>query len=419
MKVKFSNKVRGEIVPPADKSITHRMIFFSAISKGKTRVYNPLHCDDTHRSLGLVRSVGCKVKVEDRYLEIEPPTRLLEPLKPVNCGNSGTTARIGLGLLATGNFFSVLYGDTSLSKRPMKRIVEPLKKLGASLDGRNVSSNLPICVRGGNLHTCVYSSKVPSAQVKSSFIIAAMRANGESFYSEKIRSRDHTERFLSKYGLVDVSKEGIEIHPGKIPSFNVEIVGDFSSAAFFIVLAAIHPNARLKIKRIGLNPTRTGLLEVLKRMGGHVEICRRYSEIEPFGDVEVESSKLSATEVKDKEIPSLVDEIPLVALLGAFAQGETIVHGAGELRKKESDRLKATVQILKDIGADIEELPDGFKLRGGKKLHGAKIKTFGDHRMAMLASVAGICIENIEVENPKCVSISYPNFFSDLEKVAK
>jgi 3-phosphoshikimate 1-carboxyvinyltransferase len=418
MKVASSSMIRGEVIPPPDKSITHRAFLFGAISNGKCIVHNPLNSADTLSTLRLVKSVGASVEKMEKSLAIVPPIKLHEPSLPIDCGNSGTTARIGMGLLARENIFSVLYGDKSLSKRPMKRVTTPLNTLGATFDGRNDASNLPISIRGGNLHASHYVSELSSGQVKSAFIFAALAADGNSSYVEKVQSRDHTERFLAKFGLVKKNKEKITIYPDVVPSFDFEVVGDFSSAAFFLVLAVIHSNARLLVKRVGLNPTRTGLISILQRMGARIDV-KMQDGVEPFGDVIVESSNLKGIEVHAEEIPSMIDEVPLIALLGAFAQGETVVHGAQELRKKESDRIKATVNILKVMGADIEELSDGFRVNGGKELHGAKITAFGDHRMAMLASIAGVCAKGVEIEDADCVSISYPSFFSDLKEVMK
>ena len=416
MKISSSSKIRGQIVPPPDKSISHRMLLFSSISTGKCTVHNLLRSEDTLRTMNFIKSIGAFVKDEGERIVIIPPVKLQEPSFPIDCGNSGTTSRIGMGLLARENFFSVLYGDESLSKRPMKRVVKPLSALGAKFDGRNNASNLPLSIRGGNLHSTRYVSELSSAQVKSAFIFAALSAEGESIYVENVQSRDHTEKFLSQFDLIKKDGNELKIIPGNIPAFTFEVVGDFSSAAFFLVLSIIHSNARLKINRVGLNPTRTGLLKVLKRMGGNIEI-EKEEGVEPVGNIVVESSKLKGTEVLPEEIPSMVDEVPLIALLGAFAEGETVVHGASELRKKESDRIEATVNILKKIGANIEGLEDGFRVRGKTPLHGAKVKSFGDHRMAMLASIAGVCSDGVEIEDAECVSISYPAFFSDLKGV--
>lgn len=419
IKVDGAKKIRGTVTPPPDKSITHRAVFFSSISSGESTIYSPLYSDDTKRTMNLIESLGCKIEKGDKNLIVNPPLKFSEPFSPINCGNSGTTTRIGMGLLARERFFSVLYGDESLSRRPMKRITDPLTLLGAKFDGRKGGSNLPISVRGGQLHAAKYSSPISSAQVKSSFIIAALNAEGDSYYVEPFRSRDHTERFLSQFGLIETVDKNIKIHPGSIPPFKLKIVGDFSSASFFIVLGVIHPNSHLEIENVGLNPTRTGLLNVLKKMGAKMEIVNRTNDTEPYGRVVVESSNLKGTKISIDEIPAMIDEVPLVALLGAFASGETVVHGASELRKKETDRVKATVHILSKMGGKIEELEDGFRVYGGTPLHSTRVNPFGDHRMAMLASIVGTCVDGVEIEDADCVSISYPSFFSDLKEVMK
>ncbi len=419
MKIKPANKIRGTVVVPGDKSITHRAFLFSAMSTEKCVIHDPLICDDTLRTLHLIEAVGAKIDEENEKITITPPDKFIEPSSPIYCGNSGTTARIGMGLLAVQNIFSILWGDKSLSKRPMKRVAKPLRMLGAKIDGRGNASNLPFSIRGGNLKGTLYESELSSAQVKSSFIFAALGANGDSTYIEKVKSRDHTERFLSQFGIVEINANGVKIHPSRLPPFTQKIVGDFSSASFFLTLGVIHPNAHLRLERVGVNPTRTGFLNVLKRMNANLKVENFVDDVEPQADIVVESSNLTATQVSPFEIPALIDEIPLIALLGVFARGETIVKGASELRKKESDRIKATVNVLKKMGADIEEMNDGFSVRGPSKLKWAKVNPFSDHRIAMLASVAGACSEGVDIENSKCVWVSYPSFYSDLKKVMK
>ncbi|BBJ28078.1 3-phosphoshikimate 1-carboxyvinyltransferase [Athalassotoga saccharophila] len=417
MKIQPAKSIRGEIKVPPDKSITHRMIFFAAMAKDRCEIENPLMADDTLRTLDLVKNVGSDVEYNKGKLSIRME-KISEPISPIFCGNSGTTARLGLGFLSRLPLFSVIYGDESLSSRPMDRVVEPLSLLGSIFDGRNEASNLPISVRGGIVKHANYRSKVASAQVKSAFIIAATAGDGVSTYTEPITSRDHTERFLNAFGITIKKGNLIEIKPSIIPSFKSRVVGDFSSAAFFVTLGVCHRNAILDIKDVGLNETRTGFLNVLKRMGAKIEIRNVKNDFEPYGDLHVESSNLEGTEVLDEEIPSVIDEIPLIALLGVFAKGRTVVRGASELRKKESDRIKAIVSVLSKMGVHIEEFEDGFEVEGSK-LEGAKIDPYGDHRIAMMAAIAGLCGNGVELTDPKVVSISYPSFFEDLEKVER
>lgn len=416
MKILSSKRIRGEIDVPADKSITHRMIFFAAMANGKCEIENPLMADDTLKTIDLVKSVGAEVEYDNGKLSIEMK-KIVEPSLPIFCGNSGTTARIGLGFLSRLPFFSVLYGDNSLSLRPMDRVVEPLSLLGGIFDGKNKASNLPISVRGGSIKHTIYISKVPSAQVKSAFIMAAMAGDDISVYKEPIQSRDHTERFLNAFEITEKDENGIRIRPSKVPAFKSRVVGDFSSAAFFITLGICHRDAVLKVKNVGLNETRVGFLKVLRRMGADIEIQNSTNDIEPSGDIKVKSSNLKGTEILPEEVPSVIDEIPLIGLAATFAQGKTVVRGAYELRKKESDRIKAIVSVLSKMGANIQEFEDGFAIEGKCELKGARIDPFNDHRIAMMASIAGVCANGIDLVNSKIVSISYPLFFEDLKKV--
>lgn len=416
LKIEAAKKIKGTVVPPPDKSITHRAVFFASIATGTCRIYNPLISDDTKRTIDVIRSLGAVIdEISGRI--IVQPFKFSEPSVPLFCGNSGTTARISLGLISRSPIFAVLYGDDSLSKRPMDRIVKPLKTLGAKLNGRNGSSTLPISVIGGNLRSAKYTSEVASAQVKTSFIIAALAGDDISMYTEPLKSRDHTERFLEQFKAVEVKGNSVVVTPSTIPAFDINVVGDFSSASFFLTLGVCHPNARIRIENVGLNPTRTRFLEVLKRMGANVEIVNFHQDVEPYGTIIVESSELHGIDVDADEIPSMIDEIPLIALTGVFATGKTVVHGASEIRKKESDRIRTTVRILSKMGANIEEYEDGFAVEGGHSLHYGIVETFNDHRMAMFASIAGICSQGVNVRGAESVSISYPSFYSDLERM--
>ncbi len=416
LKIEAAKEIRGTVVPPPDKSITHRTVFFASIAAGTCKIYNPLISDDIRRTIDVIKKLGAVVNEDDGKIVVQP-SKFSEPSIPLFCGNSGTTARISLGLIARSPIFVVLYGDNSLSKRPMGRVVRPLKTLGAKLNGRNGSLNLPMSVMGGNLHSAEYTSEVASAQVKTSFIIAALAGDDVSIYTEPLKSRDHTERFLEQFDAVEVKGNSVIVTPSVVPAFSTNIVGDFSSASFFLTLGVCHPNARIKIENVGLNPTRTKFLEVLKRMGAKFEIVDFHQDVEPYGTIIVESSELYGIDVNAEEIPSMIDEIPLIALAGAFAAGKTVVHGASEIRKKESDRIKTTVQILSKMGANVEEHEDGFVVEGGHLLHNGTVETFNDHRMAMLASIAGICSQGVNVREAESVSISYPSFYSDLERM--
>lgn len=417
MRISSAKKIRGELIVPSDKSITHRMIFFASMVDGKSEITNPLISDDTMKTIDLVKSVGADVSFESGKLTVKMQIAH-ESSTPVFCGNSGTTTRIGLGFLSRLPFFTVLHGDESLSGRPMDRVIEPLSMLGATFDGRDHASKLPISVRGGKLFHANYVSKVSSAQVKSAFIIAALDGDDLSTYKEPFESRDHTENFLKTFGAIRKDGDLIKIIPSKIQPFKSMVVGDFSSAAFFMTLGVCHPDAKLKIKSVGLNKTRTGFLNVLKRMGAKIEIFNFVDDFEPYGDLIVESSKLNGIEISPKEIPLLIDEVPLIGLLGAFANGKTVVRGAEELRKKESDRITAVTNALSQMGAYVEEYPDGFSVEGGNDFKAFSLNDFGDHRIAMMGAIAGICGNGVNIKNSDVVSISYPSFFEDLKRVA-
>jgi len=417
MRVKPSELIRGTITPPPDKSITHRALIVSSMGKKESTFYNLLDSADTRRTFDILKKLGIRFKGDFRRMEIIP-SRISVPDEPLFCGNSGTTARLMMGFLASkeGTFF--LYGDRSLSRRPMKRVMEPLEKMGVRFLARD-DGYLPLALRGGKLSGIKHVEKLGSAQVKSAIILAALKADGPSTIVEKKKSRDHTERMVKAFrGCIKVTGDTITIEPSELESITMKIPGDFSSAAFFIVLGVLHKNARLVIENVNLNPTRTGLLDVLKSMGANLEVTIVEDDIEPVGRVVVETSKLVGTEVKGSIVPKMIDELPLVALLGVFAEGETVVRDAEELRKKESDRIKAVVRNFRTLGVEIEELEDGFKVEGPQRIRGGRVDPMGDHRMAMLFSIAGaLSEEGVEVKNHNVVSISFPDFFKTLKMV--
>lgn len=424
MELRRAERVKGVVKVPPDKSISHRALFFSSLAWGSSEIRNLLEADDVKRTLGLLKSCGIEFEGDFKRLEIKP-CPFKEPPRPIYCGNSGTTARIGMGLLASRKGFFTLYGDKSLSRRPMLRVVKPLREMGASIIGREGGAYLPIAISGGDLKGISYVSPVASAQVKSAFILASLFANEPSEYIEPRKSRDHTERMLKAMGAdIEELNGRIRIKPqDRLSPLKLVIPGDFSSAAFFIALGAIHGSADLTIEGVNLNPTRTGFLRVLERMGGKVEVQIDSEELEPVGKIRISSSRLSGTLVSPEETPQMIDEIPLVALLGAFAEGETIVRGAQELRVKESDRIASVVSELRKMGADIEELEDGFVVKGGRPLRSAKnLSSYGDHRIAMLLSIASLCVEDegaSRIRGTNWVKISFPNFFDILKELAR
>lgn len=424
MELRRAERVKGLVKVPPDKSISHRALFFSSLACGESEIRNLLEADDVKRTFNLLKSCGVEFEGDFKSLLVKPRP-FKEPSKPLYCGNSGTTARIGMGLLASRRGTFTLYGDKSLSRRPMMRVVKPLREMGASILGREGGAYLPIALSGGDLKGIDYESPVSSAQVKSAFILASLFASGKSRYREAKKSRDHTERMLKAMG-VDLREENgfIEINPvDRIYPLNIEVPGDFSSAAFFITLGVIHENADITIEGVNLNPTRTGLLRVLERMGAKFEVKVERDDFEPVGRVRVSTSKLHGTVVHPDETPQMIDEIPLVALLGAFAQGETVVRGAQELRVKESDRIASLVSELRKMEADIEELEDGFIVRGRGYLRSStKLNSHGDHRIAMLLSVASLCVKDdgpSRIRGADWVKISFPSFFDILSTLAR
>ena len=411
--VEKKNKLSGEVVIPSDKSISHRAIMFSSLAKGKTLVKNFSKGADCHSTLKVFSSLGIEHKfLDEQTLEIVSDGILKAPSSDLDCGNSGTTMRLMSGILASRNFDSVLMGDESLSKRPMKRVIEPLSLMGAEISSND--NKAPLKIHGKNLQAIDYNSKLSSAQVKSCILLAGINTKGVTRYTEPFLSRNHTELMLEYLGAdIKVNGTTTSITKSELEAKNIEIAGDISSAAFFIVAGLITPNSDIIIKNVGLNPTRTGILEVVEKMGGDVEILdKRLLGKEEVGDLRIKTSALKATTIEGDVIPKLIDEIPVIAVLATQAEGTTIIKDAQDLRNKESDRITATVRELKKIGADIEETPDGFIINGKKSLKGdAEIETYHDHRLAMSLYVAGlICEKPIKINEFQWVNISFPEF---------
>jgi len=422
VKITPSNRVRGRITVVPDKSITHRALIFSTLASGRSVIKNPLKAADTISTLRILENIGHAIEGDWNRFEVRPTSRILSPEVPMYCGNSGTTTRLMMGYLSSvEDAFFILYGDGSLSKRPMLRVVEPLRRMGAVIYGRNNDNNLPICIKGKRLHGIEYESKIASAQVKSAILIATLNADSKTVYSEPYKSRDHTERMFKAFGAnIKVEDNTVILQPSKLRPFEMFVPGDISSAAFFIVLSVIHENSHLEIQNVGLNETRMGIIDILKLMGANIEYEIIESEPEPFGNLKVFSSRLKGIEIPNHLIPRAIDELPLVALLGAFAEGETILKNAEELRKKESDRIKAVVEGMRNIGIEIEELEDGFHLFGPQKIKGGIVDSFMDHRIAMLFAIAGaVSEEGVLIKNFECVEISFPNFLEVLKGVLK
>lgn len=417
VKIHPLNKIRKEIRIPPDKSISHRAVILGSISKGKTVIENFLEADDCLRTIRCFRNMGVKIEKNKNYWEIESGglSSLKEPKNILNCGNSGTTMRIISGVLAACNFYSVLTGDKYLRRRPMKRIITPLKMMGAEIWARE-DNFPPISIKGGRLKSITYHLPVASAQVKSCILLAGLFAEGVTKIIEPVKSRDHTERMLKFLEAdIEISEREIKIRGGKpILAKKIFVPSDISSASFFIGAALITKNSEIKIPDVGINPTRCGCLEVFKRMGAKIEIFnKREINNEPVADLLVKSSDLKGVNIEKEEIPLLIDEIPIIAVVATQAEGITVIRGAEELRVKETDRIRATVSELKKMGAKIEELKDGMVIEGKTKLKGEKLISYGDHRMAMALSIAGLVAKDkTTILGAECVKTSFPDFFS-------
>jgi 3-phosphoshikimate 1-carboxyvinyltransferase len=425
LEVKIEHAARGlvgEIIPPPDKSISHRAIILSSIAKGKSVVRNFLRAADTISTLNAFRALGVEVIEGDEIvIEGKGLHGLNEPEAVIDCGNSGTTMRLLSGVLSGNHFFSVLSGDESLSRRPMGRVVVPLGSMGARIMARSNDGYPPLAIRGGSLRAIRYEMPVNSAQVKSAILLAGLYAEGSTEVVETVRSRDHSERMLSSCGAgIRVEGLSVKIEGGsELSPVEVDVPNDFSSAAFFIAAAAIVEGSDLTVRSVGLNPTRSGFLDVLKKMEADIEIHnRRDVSGEPVADIRCRHSELKGVEVGPESIPSLIDEFPVLCTVAAKASGETRITGAGELRVKESDRIMAVSEGLRRMGAEVEEFEDGLVVRGEAALRGAAVDSFGDHRIAMALSVAALAAEGETfIEGARAVEISFPDFFGILKRV--
>ena len=423
-------RIEGVATPPGDKSISHRAVLLNSIARGTAHVSNVCVGDDRTSMLRCLRALGariekhtaCSISRSQECFEVRGrrDEGLSEPAKVLNAGNSGTTMRLVTGLLAAQPFFSVITGDRSLTKRPMNRVVRPLTEMGATVLGRSDDSLAPLAIRGGGLRGIDYVLPVASSQLKSCILIAGLHAQRETTLHQPAASRDHTERMMSAMGA-DLEVDGLRItlRPSALSSVDVRVPGDISSAAFWLVAGCCHPNARIKISGVGINPSRAGVLEILNSMGGRIKI-ENVSENgrEPSADLVVESSNLEATEISGDVIPRVIDELPVLALAACFAKGTTIIRDAQELRFKESDRIRATVLGLSKLGARVEERPDGMVIHGGQDLRGAECQSLGDHRIAMTMGIAGLLAggETI-VEGAEAADVSYPDFWDTLKEL--
>ncbi|MFW6386721.1 MAG: 3-phosphoshikimate 1-carboxyvinyltransferase [Bacillota bacterium] len=420
--------ISGEMDIPGDKSISHRAIIFTSLAEGKSNISGFLECEDCLKTVEAFRSLGVKItKMNSGQFIVEGQglNGLQEPESVIDCGNSGTTMRLLAGLLATRSFYSVLTGDNSLQQRPMDRVTIPLQQMGARIWSTD-DKYAPLGIRGGNLKGIDYLSHIASAQVKSAVLLAGLTADGETSVTEPEKSRDHSERMLCSMGAdIEIDGNKVSLCPlqgaGLKPA-NIHVPADISSAAFFMAAALLLPNSSLKLKNIGINPTRAGILEVIEKMGGKLFLENRH-EIsgEPVADIQVSFSELEATVVEGEIIPRLIDEIPVIAVLAALARGKTVIKDASELRVKETDRISALYRGLSRMGADIEEREDGLVIRGKASLEGGvTVDSMGDHRIAMALTVAGCRAEKeILIENSQAVKISFPDFFDRMNKFCR
>jgi len=418
---KLNNGLRGEIVIPADKSISHRAVMFSSIAEGKCKIENFSSGADCHSTLNIFKQLGVDIQfIDEKTLLINSDGHLTPSDLPLDAGNSGTTTRLVSGILAGQNFNSTIIGDESLSKRPMKRIIEPLSLMGAKIDSTN--GCVPLTIYGSKLHGIDYKSKLASAQVKSCILLAGLNADGVTNYSEPYISRNHTELMLDFLGADIVCKEKtVTIHPSKLIAKDIAVVGDISSAAFFIIAGLIVPNSDFTIKNVGINPTRSGIIDIVKRMNGEIYINNtRNVSGEDCADIRVcYSNSLKGCVIEGEDIPRLIDELPVIAILASQAEGETIVKNAEDLRYKESDRIKCLVNELTKIGINIKETPDGFIIEGKSKIKGGKeLESYHDHRLAMSFYIAGLIAEKeIAINGFEWTKISFPEFENLVNKL--
>lgn len=417
----------GEIDIPGDKSISHRAVMFGSIANGQTVISNFLMGADCLSTVSCFRKMGVTINIEEGQVSVDGKglEGLVEPTVILDVGNSGTTTRLMMGILAGTSFHSCVIGDESIARRPMSRVTDPLKMMGAYIDGRENGQYTPLSIRGGDLKGLRYDSPVASAQVKSAILLAGLQTNGEeTIVTEPHKSRDHTERMLRAFGVeVQEDEKSASIVGGQsLQATNIFVPGDISSAAFFLVAGAIVPNSEIVLKNVGINPTRTGILDVLKMMGASIEIIPHKDQLfEPIADIIIKSSSLKGTVIDGDLIPKLIDEIPVIALLATQAEGETIIKDASELKVKETNRIDTVVSELSKIGATIKATDDGMVITGKTSLAGnAVVSSHGDHRIGMMLAIAS-CITNepVQLEEAGAIDVSYPNFFEHLSLLSK
>ena len=411
----------GCIRVPGDKSISHRSIMFGSLAKGVTTVHDILRGEDVLSTMQVFRDLGVQIEDDGNVVTIHGVgfAGLQAPTNKLNMGNSGTSIRLISGVLAGQDFAVEMFGDDSLSKRPMDRITIPLRQMGVQIAGRTNRDLPPLTIHGNkNLQPIHYTLPVASAQVKSALIFAALQAQGESVIVEKEMTRNHTEDMIKQFGgQISVNGKEIRVQGGQeFTGQNVLVPGDISSAAFWIVAGLIIPNSKIILGNVGINETRTGILDVVKAMGGNINLSN-IDRVAKSATIMVETSELVGTEIGGEIIPRLIDELPIIALLATQSKGQTVIRDAEELKVKETDRIQVVADALNSMGADITPTEDGMIIKGKTSLHGAKVHTFGDHRIGMMTAIAALLVNDgqVELERAEAINTSYPNFFDDLE----
>jgi 3-phosphoshikimate 1-carboxyvinyltransferase len=426
LKSKKLKSIPAEITVPGDKSISHRSAMFAGLAKGTTIIDGFLPSEDCLCTVHAMQALGATMEpleeVEGVGLVKLAITgngmKLKAPEQPVDCGNSGTTIRLLSGILAGQNFKTELFGDASLSKRPMKRVADPLGLMGAKISGQGEKICAPLTIQGAPLKSIYYKLPVASAQVKSAILLAGLYATGKTTVVEPVATRNHTERLFSHFGIKWLREENcVSVYGGQEPQAkDITVPGDISSAAFWMVAAAATPGAQITLKNVGLNPTRTGIITVLLRMGAQITNSETHSDGEPRGNIIVRGGDLNATVIGGEIIPNVIDELPILAVAAALARGKTLIRDATELRVKETDRIAAVAANLRLMGVTVTEHPDGMEIEGGAKLQGATLPCFGDHRIAMAFLVAGMFAEGTTtLEGAECIGTSYPGFERHLD----
>ena len=421
--IRPAKRLRGSLALPGDKSISHRAVMLASLANGTSVIKNILHSDDTLTTIEAFRALGIDIKESPDEITIigRGLNGLEEPTRPIFMRNSGTSMRLLLGILAGQPFAATLTADKGLAARPMRRVTEPLSMMGAKFEGKNNADYAPITVRGGKLKPIDYVSPVASAQVKSAILLAGLYAGGKTSVTEPSKSRDHTERMLKAFGA-RVSAEGLKISVeggANLRAQDIDVPGDISGAAFFMVAATIVKDSSVTLKSIGVNPTRTGIIDILNKMGAKIAIENaREAASEPVADITIESSELRGAVIEGDLIPRSIDELPVVMVAAAYARGTTIIKGAQELKVKETDRISSMAANLKNMGAKFNLNGDDIVIEGTGALNGITAMSFGDHRTAMSIAVAGLAAKgDTTIDDTACIAKSYPNFLKDLNSL--